>query len=310
MNKTFTKISFSLLLGGMAFAANAVEPVYLNTFEAGVGDCEIIGNGEIKNVGGQFGNVFANALDGMRTNFLRLPGNSFDKVDKNLSVAVWLNKGNETDPFHYMWSPIFACYATYNKVDNGCPMLVCEYRGGFLQINTNGPDNVGDNWCDFVDAQNVEGHNTFFHGDTDWLADGEWHLYTVTFTPTSAVVYFDGEVAQKWEIAGEGAGNTCDISAVPTEYICLGGNQAWGWGDPDPGFYFDDIAIYNVALSQEEVKAIMTAKANSDAGVNAIENSQNETPVYYNLNGVKVSNPEKGQILIKKTSGKTSKVIF
>ena len=39
------------------------------------------------------------------------------------------------------------------------------------------------------------------------------------------------------------------------KYISLGGNQAWTWADPDPGIMFDDIAIYNKALTIDEIQA-------------------------------------------------------
>jgi hypothetical protein len=44
------------------------------------------------------------------------------------------------------------------------------------------------------------------------------------------------------------------------KYICLGGNQAWNWGDQDPGFMFDDIAIYDVELSAKQIESIMANK--------------------------------------------------
>lgn len=64
---------------------------------------------------------------------------------------------------------------------------------------------------------------------------------------------------------GSGDGNT--ISGIFTngadlKYISLGGNQAWTWADPDPGFMFDDIAIYNKALTIDEIQAIMKKKKN------------------------------------------------
>ena len=37
---------------------------------------------------------------------------------------------------------------------------------------------------------------------------------------------------------------------------------SWTWGDPDPGFMFDDIAIYNKALTIDEIQAIMKKKKN------------------------------------------------
>jgi hypothetical protein len=44
------------------------------------------------------------------------------------------------------------------------------------------------------------------------------------------------------------------------KYVCLGGNQAWNWGDNDPGFAFDDVAIYNVALTVDQIKLIISKK--------------------------------------------------
>lgn len=84
------------------------------------------------------------------------------------------------------------------------------------------------------------------------------HVYTCK-------IYIDGEVANSWTVSGSGDGNT--ISGIFTngadlKYISLGGNQAWTWADPDPGFMFDDIAIYNKALTIDEIQAIMKKKKN------------------------------------------------
>ncbi|MCS2307938.1 hypothetical protein NXX91_23180 [Bacteroides thetaiotaomicron] len=52
------------------------------------------------------------------------------------------------------------------------------YVRGTLQLNNAG-------WCNFDDAQNVNGTNALYHDATDWLADHGWHYYTVTLTATS-----------------------------------------------------------------------------------------------------------------------------
>ncbi len=233
------------------------EPVYANDFEDGVKDATVVGSGEIKNVGGLYGNVFSNAMDGMRQNYLLLPENALShSVETNaLTVAVWVNRGNETDVWHYMWSPLFTAYAEKAN-DNSWPMLACQYRG-VLQVNCAG-------WSDYTDAQNVKNVNGVYHGDSDWLADGEWHLYTATFTPTTAKVYFDGNLVNEWVI--DGVDNTAAglfSNGADLKYICLGGNQAWNWGDPDPGFWFDDLALYNVELTKDQIKALMDQKTNA-----------------------------------------------
>ena len=238
-----------------------VAPVYFNSFDAGMNGCTIQGGGEIKYIGGAFGNVFSNAMDGMRQNYLLLPEDalSHSVETQALTISVWVNRGNETVSSHYMWSPLFTAYGAAPNPVNAMPMLACQYRG-VLQVNNNG-------WSDYTDNQNVNGTNGIYHDATDWLADGGWHHYTATFTPTTAKVYFDGELVNEWVI--DGVNNTAAglfSNGADLKYICLGGNQAWDWGDPDPGFWFDDIAIFNQELSQEQVKSIVGLKKNAIYG--------------------------------------------
>jgi hypothetical protein len=134
-------------------------------------------------------------------------------------------------------------------------MMACQYRG-LLQVNCAG-------WTDFTDAQNVKGVNTLYHNATDWLADRKWHYYTATFTETTGKVYFDGVIVNEWIVSGEGGGNEIKglfSTGADLKYICLGGNQAWAWADQDPGFMFDDIAIFNFELTASQIAALMSSK--------------------------------------------------
>lgn len=73
----------------------------------------------------------------------------------------------------------------------------------------------------------------------------------------------DGELKNEWQVAGTGDNNTIEgafIYGANYKYITLGGNQAFDWGDPDPGFMFDDFAVYNKELSPEQIKQIMEDK--------------------------------------------------
>lgn len=235
----------------------ALEPVYFNSFDGTNSDVTIHGSGEFKYVGGPWGNVYSNGMDGMRQNYLVLPSDVLGKCNgEALTIGVWVNRGNETASGHYMWSPLISAYGAENTVDNTFPMFVAQYRG-LLQTN------AGGTWTDYTDAQNVNGANTAYHDATDWLADGDWHYYTAVITPTTAKVYLDGEVANAWELDGaEAGGSAAGLLSADNglTWICLGGNQAWNWGDPDPGFWFDDIAIYNKELSQEAIKTMMALK--------------------------------------------------
>ena len=230
------------------------DPIYFNDFENGAGDATIFGNGALEDKGGVWGSVFSNALNGMRANYLVLPEDvlTHSAESKALTIGVWVNRGNETESSHYMWSPLFTAYGSQQSNDNTWPMLACQYRG-VLQVNCT-------TWSDYVDTENVDGKNHVYHDATDWIADGEWHYYTATFTETTANVYFDGNLVNSWVLDGERSAAGLFSNGFDLKWICLGGNQAWNWGDPDPGFWFDDIAIYNVELTPEDINAIITRK--------------------------------------------------
>ena len=137
----------------------------------------------------------------------------------------------------------------------------------------------------FANEQNVAGVNTEYNemAGLDWLADDEWHYYSVVLTETNAKVYFDGEIKNEWNVSGVGDGNVIAglfSNGADLKYICLGGNQAWDWADNDAAFMFDDIAIYNQALTTEQIKSIIDTKKSEDSS-----NILSEAVAYYPLAG-------------------------
>lgn len=231
--------------------------VYFNNFEKANDGTSIYGGGSFVNVGGKFGRVFQNATGAPRSHYLLLPENvlSHSANSKAMSIGVWVNAANAGDPSSYMWSPLFSAYASGPEEANGTPMFICQYRG-IIQVSNNG-------WCDFTDAQNVAGSNGVYHNETDWLADKQWHYYTVTLTETTAQVYFDGVLVNEWATDGTSEGHIISglfANGADLKYICLGGNQAWNWGDPDPAFMFDDFAVYDRVLTAADIKNIMDYK--------------------------------------------------
>ena len=130
-------------------------------------------------------------------------------------------------------------------------MMILQSRG-LVQVNVAG-------WCDFVDSVNVAGANT---ESTFWLDDNEWHFYTATFTPDDVKVYIDGVILNEWNLPGvEAGGSTTGLftGGSALTYICLGGNQAWNWVDPDPAYLFDKLRIYADALTQDQIKELIAA---------------------------------------------------
>lgn len=242
------------------------DPVYFTDFETTEG-LTIVGAGKFTtDVTAGFGQVFQNAAStAPRTNYLLLPDHvlSHSAETHQMTIGFWVNAANAGPSSAYNWAPIFTAYgAAPVNGENSWPMLACQYRG-LLQLNNAG-------WTDYTDAQNVDGVNHLYHNDTnaDWLADKQWHYYTVVYDGENAKVYFDGEVKNEWNM--DGVGNTQNglyTNGGDLKYICLGGNQAWGWGDNDPGFAFDDFVVYDQALSVEQIQKIITDKSGGGGGV-------------------------------------------
>jgi len=241
--------------GGGSGESTLPTPVYFNDFNSQAG-VTVVGSGYFRTDESKwFGSVFQNVTStAPRQNYLLLPEDvlSHSAESKQMTIGVWVNAANAGASSSYMWAPLFTAYAAKNA-ENTFPMFACQYRG-VLQVNCAG-------WSDFTDAQNVAGVNTLYHDATDWLADKQWHYYTVVLDGENAKVYFDGVVVNEWN--NDGINNTQGglfSNGGDLKYICLGGNQAWNWGDNDPGFAFDDIAIYDVALSAAQIQQVMDRK--------------------------------------------------
>lgn len=249
--------------------------VYYNNFEDGAKDATVVGSGQFVDETTQgFGKVFHNAVDGeaIRTNYLLLPSSVLSgseiATNKELSICFWVHKGTNTERY---WNPIFAAYGSAPNATgvNEYPMLALQFRME-ASINLAG-------WTDLKWPENVNydgnptkyteyNHNLF---NVTWLDDSNWHFFTATFTETSVKMYVDGVVQNAWTCDGtEGRSvNGLFTNGSELDYVCLGGNQAWNWGDKDPAFKFDDVAIYANALTVEHINGLMTAKANSLSNV-------------------------------------------
>lgn len=257
---------------------NTLTPVYFNDFEGNNEGCVIKGDGRFIDEGGVWGKVFQNGGGAQRTHYLLLPEDvlSHSVESKAMTIGVWVNAKNTTEAYNF--APLFMAYgaAPVNN-SNTWPMFACQYRG-LLQVNCAG-------WSNFTDDQNVAGVNSEYNEMTgmDWLADDEWHYYSVVLTETNAKVYFDGEIKNEWNMSGSGDGNVIAglfSNGVDLKYICLGGNQAWDWADNDAAFMFDDLAVYNQALTTEQIKTIIETKGRGNSS-----NILSEAVAYYPFAG-------------------------
>ena len=272
--KQILRKTLLVLLGGVmstaAWAEVVPTPVYFNDFSfatSGSDGIEIVGNGEFEDdADARFGKIFHNdpgatPEKGIRTNYLKLPDNvlSHSTTTKEITIGFWVNVKNAAD---YWFSPIFSAYAL-SPAENAAesrlgnegnfPMFVLQSRG-LMQLNNGGYDN-------FEAADNVAGTNA---ESTVWLDDKAWHYYTMTMTTSKAIIYIDGVIKNEWNIAGTDGHYVEGFFTYGGnyKYICLGGNQAWNWGDPDPAYAFDDFAVYDVALSKAQIDQIRANKLN------------------------------------------------
>ncbi len=268
-------VAAGLLVGQSAWADEAAGSyVYFNDFEnvsgttatgsqgsSGKLDATIQGSGVFEASGNaKYGKVFHNAGGSQRTNYLKLPEDvlAHSATCKQLTIGFWVNMGAATD---FFWSPIFSAYGAA-PVDNAnkYPMMACQARG-VLQVNCAG-------WCDYVDAQNTSGTN---YATSAWLDDKAWHYYTAVFEGENAYVYIDGVLKNQWLATTDYNNGSSDITDTTQDglftngsllkYVCLGGNQAWSYGDNDPAFMFDDVFITNRALSKADIDNIIASKA-------------------------------------------------
>lgn len=249
-------------------AKNALPtPVYSIDFESGLTFETIAGTGSLVDDDSEyFGKVYYNVgpdgAQAQRTNYLILPSDIFSNITSagtnEMTISFWVNVASATD---YYFTPLFSAYgaAPIDNV-NTWPMLVLETRG-WMQVNCSG-------YCDFGDTYK---DNSEYTNSTDWLVDGEWHLYTSVWTETNVKVYIDAVETQSWTVDGVSGGQVVSgpmLSGSQLTYICLGGNQAWSWGDVDGAFKFDDVAIFSKALSKGQIEGIMTDKYISTTSAN------------------------------------------
>ncbi len=287
------KIYLSILVLLATIAVKAQTPVYLLDFESDFSGETIMGSGAVEtDANASFGKVYHNNNDNndtRRANYLLLPGTLMSTATKDstyaMSIGMWVQLGSGSiaaDGTGNYWSNLFAAYgaAPDTATGNTWPMFVLEARG-WCQLNNAG-------WTDFKAEENVAGVNT---ESMDWLGDEQWHYYTMTITPEEAIVYVDGVIVNQWAFTGADGSYAKGLftNGADLNYVCLGGNQAWDWNDPDTSFKYDDLAIYTSALTVEQIQAIMKAKTSVGITENFVNTHSKLVGVeYFTITGAKV----------------------
>ena len=213
-----------------------------------VGDGTVIEDTDSNSGRGMVFNNAAGQAAKVREDYLSLPvqvGSDISaSANRAFTIAMWIKspEGNVKDTNYNDVTPLFAMKKTIPLKDgtaDACWPLVNVGLRGTSQVN----------WAGWID--NVT------NADTAYIEDHQWHYVVATFSDTKTVVYIDGVMKNT---ATNTSANTCAGIFGAEEgtwgSVNVGGNQIWAWNDPDAHLYFDDIAIYDVELSQKQVKAL------------------------------------------------------
>ncbi len=100
------------------------------------------------------------------------------------------------------------------------------------------------------------------------LTAGKWQHVAVTLSASGMTIYLDGEVYSEPVLGPSSANFKMFLDQLQLIYGLQLGNWNCGWWDDIGAFAgsFDDVHLFNSALSQEQVKSVMNAQFGDFAG--------------------------------------------
>jgi hypothetical protein len=183
----------------------------------------------------------ANAYAGAADSYLTFPGTELQS--NAFSTSFWLKVDAVPDRagILVMGPPDPNLPATPNNRTSGFRFFR-ENANGMQRFKLNIGNGTADNWFD-------GGANA----DVD-PAEGEWVHFAFTVSPTHAVVYINGEVVSEGDFPG--------ISWEGTDILSImsGAPRFTEWGHLSDESYMDELRIFDRALAQADVQAIMQAE--------------------------------------------------
>ena len=185
------------------------------------------------NDAGVYGKSYAGAAD----SYLTLPTTGI--TTNEFSAAFWYNLNS---------SPDRSGILTIGPPDPNLPATPNNRKNGFRFFREGSPTNqtfklnvgngASDSWFDGGAAASLD------PSTTDWV-----HL-AFTISETKVFVYIDGEIVSQGDFTGvDWTG--CDILSIAS-----GAPRFTEWGHMSDQSLFDELRIFNKALTQDEVKAI------------------------------------------------------
>lgn len=183
---------------------------------------------------GKAGDSYAGAAD----SYLTFPAAGLQS--DAFTASFWLNINAVPDRagILVMGPPDPNLPATPNNRTSGFRFFR-EDVGGMQRFKLNVGDGTADTWID---------------GGTDADVDptiDEWVHFAFTISPTEAVVYINGEVAK------QGAFTGISWEGVDILSIMSGAPRFTEWGHLSDQSFMDELRLFNIALTQAEIQAIM-----------------------------------------------------
>jgi hypothetical protein len=171
-----------------------------------------------------------------------------DRFD-NPQSALYLNNGYCTVPpgVYFNGSP-FTITAWVKEVQFGYVSRLLDFGNGYDIDNIVLTISAHTTLCPFMLTFNAGTNDPSIYASS-CLSLGEWTHLAAVFDGSNGLVYLNGT---------PGASQS---SASPQNVLrqnCFIGRSNWlSWGDQDADAYFDDIKIYNRALSADEIRRDM-----------------------------------------------------
>jgi hypothetical protein len=215
----------------MPFDGDLLELVSINS-------ANMIGNSGFAS--GKVQNAYAGALDSYLTFPTKDESNAIDLLSSEFSASFWYNLNSTPDR---------AGILVIGPVDSANPTAMNNRNHGFRFFREGGPTNqtfklnvgngMSDSWFDGGAAATLNPETV------DWV-----HL-AFTISGTQCVVYFNGEIVSSGDFSGiSWAG--CDILSIAS-----GAPRFTGWDHFSDLSLIDELRLFNKALTQAEIQAII-----------------------------------------------------
>lgn len=260
------------LLGGAnsAWGDDLPTPVYSQDFESattevgsagsnfGITGATLIGSGSIQTGDALFGKYFLNTKSNTnRANYLKIATNAFQTASIATNKAITISFWVKTNGQNYGWNSVFNAFTDEGFTATSQATDYIDGYGAFIiRANTS-------SHAKFTD---YEYHNTWDSSPTysdnyTWGTAGWHHIAYVLYDDNSNThlnFYIDGTLNTNVNLAQSGTGTLWGNLSSLTNYVLGGCSGLWFDGDVD--FGFDEIAIYDQALTAGNICRVIAKK--------------------------------------------------